>query len=50
MPSGITILLHGKPGTGKTETVYQMAKQTQRNIYRVDISNLKSMWFGESQK
>ncbi|MBK8674302.1 MAG: AAA family ATPase [Bacteroidetes bacterium] len=46
---GITILLHGKPGTGKTETVYQMAKQTQRNIYRVDISNLK-VWFGESQK
>jgi AAA+ superfamily predicted ATPase len=50
MPSGITMLLHGKPGTGKTETVYQLAKLTQRNIYRVDISKLKSMWFGESQK
>lgn len=50
MPSGITILLHGKPGTGKTETVYQLAKQTKRNVYRVEISKLKSMWFGESQK
>lgn len=50
MASGVTILLHGKPGTGKTETVYQLAKQTHRNIYRVEISKLKSMWFGESQK
>ncbi len=50
MPHGVTILLHGKPGTGKTETVYQIAKQTQRNIFRVEISQLKSMWFGESQK
>lgn len=50
MTEGITILLHGKPGTGKTETVMQLAKATERNIYRVDISKLKSMWFGESQK
>lgn len=50
MAEGITILLHGKPGTGKTETVMQLAKATGRNIYRVDISSLKSMWFGESQK
>lgn len=50
MPDGITILFHGKPGTGKTETVLQLAKATGRNIYRVEISELKSMWFGESQK
>lgn len=50
MQQGLTILAHGKPGTGKTETVYQMAKATNRNIYKVEISNLKSMWFGESQK
>ena len=50
MAQGITILMHGKPGTGKTETVMQLAKATDRNIYRVDISQLKSMWFGESQK
>jgi SpoVK/Ycf46/Vps4 family AAA+-type ATPase len=46
----MVVLLHGLPGTGKTETVYQLAKQTQRNIYKVDISETKSMWFGESQK
>jgi len=50
MSLGLTILLHGKPGTGKTETVHQIAKATKRNIYKVEISALKSMWFGESQK
>src|SRR5690606_33204769 len=50
MPLGITILLHGEPGTGKTETVYQLAKFSGRNIVKVDISETKSMWCGESQK
>jgi hypothetical protein len=49
-PSGITILLHGKPGTGKTETALQLAKKTGREIYKVDISDTKSKWFGESEK
>lgn len=50
MPLGITVLLHGDPGTGKTESVYQIAKESGRNIFKVDISETKSMWFGESQK
>jgi SpoVK/Ycf46/Vps4 family AAA+-type ATPase len=50
LPKGISVLLHGSPGTGKTETVYQLAKKTQRCVYKVDISETKSMWFGESQK
>lgn len=50
MPQGLAILLHGKPGTGKTETVYQVARVTERNIYKVEVSALKSMWFGESQR
>lgn len=50
MPTGIAVLLYGAPGTGKTESVYQMAKQTGRNIMRVEISQTKSMWFGESEK
>ena len=50
MPTGITALLHGVAGTGKTESVYQLAKQSGRNIFKVDISSTKSMWFGESQK
>jgi len=50
LPKGITALLHGFPGTGKTETVLQMAKETNREIMKVDISQSKSMWFGESEK
>ena len=50
MPKGITILFHGLPGTGKTESVYQIARQTGRDMMAVDISDTKSMWFGESEK
>lgn len=47
---GITAIFYGEPGTGKTETVYQLALHTQRNIVHVDISKIKSCWFGESEK
>lgn len=50
MPIGVAVLLYGEPGVGKTESVYQLAKSTQRNIFHVDISDTRSMWFGESQK
>jgi hypothetical protein len=50
LPKGVTVLLHGHPGTGKTETVFQMAKATGRPLLKVDISETKSAWFGESQK
>lgn len=50
LPKGITVLFHGAAGTGKTETVLQIARETQRAIMKVDISNTKSMWFGESEK
>jgi SpoVK/Ycf46/Vps4 family AAA+-type ATPase len=47
---GFTILLHGYPGTGKTECVYQIARQTGRNIKMVVISETKSYWYGQSEK
>ena len=50
LPKGISILLHGYPGTGKTEVVKQLARSTNRSIIKVDISQSKSMWFGESEK
>lgn len=50
LPKGVAVLLYGAPGTGKTESVYQIAKATNRKIYHVDISQTKSMWFGESEK
>ncbi len=49
-PTGITVLFHGVSGTGKTETVYQLARQVNREIRQVDISRSRSMWFGESEK
>jgi signal recognition particle GTPase len=30
MRPGLTILLHGYPGTGKTETIYQLAKANKQ--------------------
>jgi DNA replication protein DnaC len=50
MPAGVAILFHGSPGTGKTASVYEIARKTGRDIFMVDISNTKSMWFGESEK
>jgi len=50
LPVGFTVLLFGTPGTGKTESVYQLARETGREIVFVDLSNSKSCWFGESEK
>ena len=47
---GFTCLFYGEPGTGKTETVLQLAKKTGRDIMQVNISEIKSMWVGESEK
>jgi SpoVK/Ycf46/Vps4 family AAA+-type ATPase len=47
---GIAVLLYGAPGTGKTESVMQIAHETGRSIIHVDISQTKSCWFGESEK
>ena len=50
MRSGLNILLFGHPGTGKTETVYQLARKTKRNILLVDVSEIRDKWVGESEK
>lgn len=50
LKGGLIILLHGMPGTGKTETVYQMAQKTERAILRAEISQVRGMWVGESEK
>ncbi len=50
LPTGITALFYGLPGTGKTESVMQIARVTGRSIMHVDISETKSCWFGESEK
>ena len=50
MRKGVAAILYGEPGTGKTESVYQLAKETGRGIIHVNISETKSKWFGESEK
>jgi len=50
MRKGFACLFSGGPGTGKTETAYQIARETKRNIMMVDISEVKSCWYGESEK
>ncbi|MBQ2141621.1 MAG: AAA family ATPase, partial [Alistipes sp.] len=47
---GFACLFHGAPGTGKTETVLQLARKTGRDIIDVNVSQIKSMWVGESEK
>ena len=48
--SGFACLLYGAPGTGKTETVLQIARATGRSIMQVNLSEMRSMWVGESEK
>ncbi|MDE5733725.1 MAG: ATP-binding protein, partial [Duncaniella sp.] len=50
MRPGFCCIFYGTPGTGKTETVYQIARQTGRDIMRVDVDKIKSCWVGESEK
>lgn len=50
MRKGFTCLFYGAPGTGKTETVYQLARRTGRDLMVVDVSQIKSCWVGESEK
>ena len=47
---GLTCLMYGGPGTGKTETVYQLARQTGRDIMAIDVPQIKSKWVGDSEK
>ena len=50
MPQGICVLLHGeRPGTGKTESVYQIARQTGRAIHPVNLA-FRNKYYGESEQ
>lgn len=50
MRRGFACLFYGSPGTGKTETVLQLAKSTGRAIMQVNIASMRSMWVGETEK
>ena len=50
MREGFTCLFYGAPGTGKTETVYQLAKESDRELIEVDVATLMNCYVGETEK
>lgn len=50
MRPGFACLFYGAPGTGKTETVLQLARATGREIMQVNVATLRNMYVGESEK
>lgn len=50
MRKGFACLFYGSPGTGKTETVNQLARATGRDVMMVDVTQIKSCWVGESEQ
>ena len=47
---GLSVFLFGAPGTGKTEWVMQMAKKTKRDIFHVNISEIRDKFVGQSEQ
>ena len=50
MRKGFNAIFYGAPGTGKTASVYELARRSGRDIFHVDMAKLKSKWVGESEK
>lgn len=50
MRKGFNAIFYGDPGTGKTASVLELARRSGRDIFRVDMSRLKSKWVGDSEK
>lgn len=49
MRTGVCVLMHGHPGTGKTATAYELARQTGRDIIQVQATDFKDKFVGESE-
>ena len=50
MRKGFAVLFTGGAGCGKTAGVYELARRTGRDVFAVDMSQLKSKWVGDSEK
>ena len=50
MRKGFACIFYGAPGTGKTETVLQIARKTRRDIMHIDIADMRDKWVGETEK
>lgn len=49
MRTGVCVLMHGYPGTGKTATAYELARQTGRDIIQVQVTDFLNKYVGESE-
>lgn len=47
---GYRVLFYGPPGTGKTLTAAMLGKQFEKEVYRVDLSQVTSKYIGETEK
>ena len=47
---GLNILFYGTPGTGKTESVMQLAKASGRIVLQANLSTIRDKWIGSSEK
>ncbi len=47
---GYRVLFYGPPGTGKTLTASLIGKQFNKDVYRVDLSQIVSKYIGETEK
>lgn len=50
MHTGVCCLLSGEPGTGKTELAMQLCRKTERNLIKVDVTDIMDKYVGESEK
>ena len=50
MRKGFAVLFSGGAGCGKTAGAYELARRTGRDIFAMDMSELKSKWVGDSEK
>ena len=48
--AGYKALFYGPPGTGKTFTATLLGKQFNRDVYRIDLSQVVSKYIGETEK
>jgi hypothetical protein len=47
---GYRVLFYGPPGTGKTLTAALLGKQHNKEVYRIDLSQIVSKYIGETEK
>ncbi len=47
---GLTLLLYGPSGTGKTQLAYELARSSGREVFLVNASAVRDKFVGESEK